>query len=207
MDSRLAERQHLRLLFSRNRQTLDADTQQHDDIAEAIAAVNPCRIISLCPTPENNVPVTAKVSAYCPMQQRNQPSLVCCETITLRGAATELERIGGLISALTLSGLPKFVWWKAPIETESGLFQRLISICDNFIIDSSDFTDPEAILSKISQLFTQKAPIADLNWQRLSAWQELTAQGFENVRQNVGMRFPRLTALPSIMKKEIFLKR
>ena len=160
-------------------ESLQADNPQHDDIAEAIAAVNPCRIINLCPTTEANVAVTAKVSAYCPMQQRNQQSLVCCETITLQGSAEELERIGGLISALTLSGLPKFVWWKAPIKTESVLFQRLLSLCDNFIIDSSDFRDPVSTLNNISQLFSQKAPIADLNWQRLSAWQELTAQGFD----------------------------
>ena len=38
---------------------------------------------------------------------------------------------------------------------------------------------PASTLNDIGELFIKKAPIADLNWQRLSAWQELTAQGFD----------------------------
>ena len=148
-------------------------------VADAIAASNPCRIITLCPTVGVDEGVTAQVSAYCPVQKESKSSLVCCEYITLRGTAAALERIGGMISALTITGLPKFVWWKASPEPEYGLFKRLVAESSSIIIDSSRFNDAEADLLRIGELLEKDLPIADLNWGRLSAWQELTAEAFD----------------------------
>ncbi|MGF1480654.1 MAG: glucose-6-phosphate dehydrogenase assembly protein OpcA [Cyanophyceae cyanobacterium] len=148
-------------------------------VADAIAASNPCRIITLCPTVGPDEGVSAQVSAYCPIQKANKSSLVCCEYITLRGTAAALERIGGMISALTISGLPQFVWWKASPEPEYGLFKRLVSESNSIIIDSSKFTAPEADLLRIGELIEKELPIADLNWGRLAAWQELAAEAFD----------------------------
>ena len=148
-------------------------------VADAIAASNPCRIITLCPTMGEDKGVTAQVSAYCPVQKESRSSLICCEYITLRGTAAALERIGGVISALTISGLPKYIWWKASPEPEYGLFKRLVGQSDRLIIDSSDFNNPEADLLRLGELIDSDLPIADLNWGRLSAWQELTAEAFD----------------------------
>lgn len=148
-------------------------------VADAIAASNPCRIITLCPTVGEDKGVTAQVSAYCPVQKESRSSLVCCEYITLRGTAAALERISGVISALTISGLPKYIWWKASPEPEYGLFKRLVAQSDRLIIDSSNFNDPEADLLRMGELIDNDLPIADLNWGRLSAWQELTAEAFD----------------------------
>lgn len=148
-------------------------------IADAIAAANPCRIITLSPLVGKDEGVTAQVSAYCPIQKQSQNSLVCCEYITLQGTAEALERIGGIISALTIPELPTFVWWKATPEPEYGLFQRLIEECDNLILDSSSFSNPEKDLLRVSEFLHEGTPIADLNWRRLASWQELTAEAFD----------------------------
>jgi glucose-6-phosphate dehydrogenase assembly protein OpcA len=148
-------------------------------IADAIAATNPCRIIALCPMLGEDEGVTAQVSAYCPVQKYNQNTLVCCEYITLRGTATALERIGGMISALMVSGLPNIVWWKATPDSEYGLFDRLAKISNNIVIDSSFFNDTETDLRKVAELVKQDTPIVDLNWRRLAPWQELTAAAFD----------------------------
>lgn len=63
-------------------------------VADAIAAANPCRIITLCPTTGEDEGVSAQVSAYCPINKRGGSTLVCCEYITLSGTAAALERIG-----------------------------------------------------------------------------------------------------------------
>jgi glucose-6-phosphate dehydrogenase assembly protein OpcA len=148
-------------------------------IADAIAASNPCRIITLCPTAGEDEGVTAQVSAYCPIQKLGQSTLVCCEYITLRGTATALERIGGIISELMIPELPKFVWWKATPEPNYGLFKRLASQTDTIIVDSSTFKEPEADLLCVAELLANDVAIADLNWGRLAAWQELTAEAFD----------------------------
>ncbi|MGB5968568.1 MAG: glucose-6-phosphate dehydrogenase assembly protein OpcA [Spirulinaceae cyanobacterium] len=149
-------------------------------IADAIAVSNPCRIITLCPIAGEDQGVEAQVSAYCPIQKRNKnSSLICCEYITLRGTAEALERIGGVISALLISGLPKYIWWKATPDPEYGLFKRLTGSSDTIIFDSSSFMSPEADLTKVGQLLEQKNIVADLNWGRLAAWQELAAEAFD----------------------------
>lgn len=157
-------------------------------IADTIAASSPCRIITLCPTTEEDTGVTAQVSAYCPVHKRTQNTLVCCEYITLRGTAEALERIAGIISALVLSDLPKFVWWKATPEPEYGLFNRLVSQSDSVIVDSSAFRDPIANLLRMGEMLTQGMPLVDLNWSRLAAWQELTAEAFDPPERRAAIR-------------------
>jgi glucose-6-phosphate dehydrogenase assembly protein OpcA len=163
---------------TRSRQAYSPDLEGAG-LADAIAVSNPCRIITLCPTTGEDEGVSAQVSAYCPIQKRNQNTLVCCEYITLRGTATALDRIGGMISELIISELPKFIWWKASPEPEYGLFQRLAKDSDIIIIDSSTFREPETNLIQIGELLAKDVPIADLNWGRLAPWQELTAEAFD----------------------------
>lgn len=148
-------------------------------LADAIAAINPCRIITLCPTTGEDEGVSAQVSAYCPINKRSQQTLICCEYITLRGTASALDRIGGIISELMINELPKYIWWKASPEPEYGLFKRLADQSDTIIIDSSTFRDPEGDLLRIGEMLERKMPLADLNWGRLAAWQELTAEAFD----------------------------
>ena len=148
-------------------------------IADAIAASNPCRIVTLCPILGEDTGVKAQVSAYCPINKQSQNTLVCCEYITLSGTAEALERIGGMIAALAIADLPKFVWWKATPSPEHPLFQRLVSSSDTVIFDSSSFTQPEADLQSLAELLQQDTSLADINWRRLAPWQELTAAAFD----------------------------
>ena len=147
--------------------------------ADAIAASNPCRIITLCPILGEDTGVTAQVSAYCPINKQSKNTLVCCEYITLSGTAEALDRIGGIIAALAIADLPKFVWWKATPTPEHPLFQRLVSSSDTVIFDSSSFIEPETDLKSLAELLKQDTALADLNWRRLAPWQELAAAAFD----------------------------
>lgn len=161
-----------------NNMSYASDTKS-PTVADAIASRNPCRIIALCPVAGEDEGVTAQVSAYCPIQKQSSTTLVCCEYVTLRGTVAALERVGGIIPALLISGLPKFLWWKATPDPNHSLFKRLAVVCNSVIVDSSDFTETEADLLKLQELLEMGTPIADLNWRRLSAWQELTAEVFD----------------------------
>lgn len=147
--------------------------------ADAIAASNPCRIITLCPILGEDTGVTAQVSAYCPINQQSKNTLVCCEYITLSGTAEALDRIGGIIAELAIADLPKFVWWKATPTPDHPLFQRLVSSSDTVIFDSSSFIEPEIDLKSLATLLQQDTALADLNWRRLAPWQELAAAAFD----------------------------
>lgn len=148
-------------------------------LADAIAASNPCRIIALCPITGEDQGVSVQVSASCPIQKNGQSTLVCCEYITLTGTAAALERNAGMICALMIGELPKFLWWKGTPDPDYGLFKRLSSTSNSVIIDSSSFNNTEPELLQLHHLITQGIALADLNWRRLAAWQELTAEAFD----------------------------
>jgi len=148
-------------------------------ISEPIAAQNPCRIISLCPILGEDTGVTAQVSAYCPVQKSSGNSLICCEYITLRGTKEALERVVNMVTSLMIAEMPKFVWWKATPNADQTLFTRLSAVCNCLIVDSSFFSDAESELLKIHDLQGQETSVADLNWHRLSPWQELMAAAFD----------------------------
>ncbi len=149
------------------------------NIADEIALRNPCRIITLSPIAGEDEGVRAQVSAYCPIQKQSSSTLVCCEYITLTGTAAALERIGGMIPALLIGGLPKFLWWKATPDPSNALFKRLAAVCNNVVVDSCNFNTPETDLLSLQELVKIGVPLADLNWRRLSGWQELTAEAYD----------------------------
>ncbi|MEY2976214.1 MAG: glucose-6-phosphate dehydrogenase assembly protein OpcA [Prochlorotrichaceae cyanobacterium] len=148
-------------------------------ISDAIAAQNPCRIITLCPSIDPEESVSSQVSAYCPVTKGHDSELMCCEYITLRGPKSELQHQGELVRSLMINDLPQFVWWKATPNPEELLFQELSSHCTCMIFDSCYFSDPQSEFVRMHELIEQETYVADLNWHRLAAWQELTAAAFD----------------------------
>jgi glucose-6-phosphate dehydrogenase assembly protein OpcA len=153
--------------------------QRGFNLSESIAAHNPCRVISLCPTFGEDRGVTAQVSAYCPVQKKHGGHLICCEYITLRGTKAALERVGDLVSSLIVEDLPRFVWWKATPSPEQPIFQNLARSSNCIIVDSSYFSDAEAELRIMQNLVKSGLKIADLNWHRLAPWLELSAAAYD----------------------------
>jgi glucose-6-phosphate dehydrogenase assembly protein OpcA len=147
-------------------------------MADDVARQNPCRIIALCPVSESTGEVRAQVSAYCPVQKQSG-SLICCEYITLKGTEAELAEVSGFIQSLAIGDLPKFLWWKAIPDIERELFRKLATFCNLTIVDSSTFEDAETALLNIHSLHQKGINVSDLNWRRLAAWQELTAEAFD----------------------------
>jgi glucose-6-phosphate dehydrogenase assembly protein OpcA len=158
------------------------------NLSEAIAAQNPCRVITLCPTLGEDTGVTAQVSAYCPVQKRNTSNLICCEYISLRGTKGALERVAEIVSSLMIGDLPKFVWWKATPNPEQPLFRHLADTSNCLIVDSSYFSEAESELNKIQEITESGKYIADLNWHRLYPWQELTAEAFDPPERRESLR-------------------
>ncbi|MBX2863373.1 MAG: glucose-6-phosphate dehydrogenase assembly protein OpcA, partial [Leptolyngbyaceae cyanobacterium MAG.088] len=172
-------RTEFKALPAEQRQFTNADLRGFN-LNEALAAQNPCRVITLCPTfDDEDTGVTAQVSAYCPIQKNTGSRLICCEYITLRGTKQALDRVDALVKSLVIDDLPKFVWWKATPNPEQLLFQSMAEVGDCIILDSSYYGNPESELLKIHQLVASGTKVADLNWYRLAPWQELSAASFD----------------------------
>ncbi|RMF63430.1 MAG: glucose-6-phosphate dehydrogenase assembly protein OpcA, partial [Cyanobacteria bacterium J069] len=156
-------------------------------ISDAIAVQNPCRVITLAPMLGEDEGVTAQVSAYCPVQKSGGSASICGEYITLKGTKDALNRVGNIVSTLMIPNLPKFVWWKATPNPEHELFRKLAEVCNCLILDSSYFTDPTVEFLKMQELIESDTYIADLNWHRLSVWQELAAAAFDAPERRIAL--------------------
>jgi glucose-6-phosphate dehydrogenase assembly protein OpcA len=148
-------------------------------MADEIARQNPCRIITLSPVSESMGGVRAQVSAYCPVQKHSGSSLICCEYIYLKGTDAELAEACGFIQSLVIGDLPKFLWWKDIPDWNQELFRKLATFCNLTMVDSSTFENATRALLNIHSLHQKGINVSDLNWRRLSAWQELTAEAFD----------------------------
>ncbi len=148
-------------------------------VTDAIANTNPRRIITICPIAGEDSDVGAQVSIYCPMKKQLLHTLVCSEYITLRGTPDALERNSESIANLAVADLPKFLWWKDNPTPTTPLFQNLAHQVHSVIFDSAEFTNSESHLLELQTMIDRGNPVIDLNWQRVSPWQELTAEAFD----------------------------
>ncbi|WP_271253952.1 glucose-6-phosphate dehydrogenase assembly protein OpcA [Pseudanabaena sp. Chao 1811] len=145
---------------------------------ESIASQSPCRVIDLVTVEGEDQGISAQVAAYCPIQ-KSRSSLICGEYITLSGAKTSFERVHSILPELLIPDLPVFLWWKDSPAPNTRMFEKLVNLSDRLIMDSATFSNSEADLLKVKAMIQASTQIADLNWQRLAPWQELTAQAFD----------------------------
>ncbi|MGL4620370.1 MAG: OpcA/G6PD domain-containing protein, partial [Chroococcidiopsis sp.] len=64
-------------------------------------------------------------------------------------------------------------------EPDHPIFKRLAASCNSVIFDSNSFTQVETNLIRLQELIDAGMTIFDVNWSRLAAWQELTAEAFD----------------------------
>lgn len=145
---------------------------------DAIASQSPCRVIDLVTLEGEDQGISAQVAAYCPIQ-KTRSSLICGEYITLSGAKLAFERVHSILPELLIPDLPIFLWWKDSPEPNKRMFEKLVNLSDRLIVDSASFLESEADLLKVQGMIQSHTQVADLNWQRLAPWQELTAQAFD----------------------------
>lgn len=160
-------------------EALDDTKWTPSEPVELIATENPCRVIDMrSKKGSEDDTIEAQVAAYCPMD-RGRSSLVCGEYITLRAAESAFLRMCSTVSSLLIQDLPTYLWWNGDLDLNSPLFHQLKNLSDRIIVDSRDFVNPEEDLDEINQLTEQGHHCGDLNWRRISPWQELTAQAFD----------------------------
>jgi glucose-6-phosphate dehydrogenase assembly protein OpcA len=100
-------------------------------------------------------------------------------TVTLSGDA--VHSAANIIQSLLKPDLPVYLWWADNLPTDISIFRRLIPSSSRVIIDSHDFSPPEAGIQKLSEVLLD-APdcaLSDLNWGRMTPWRELIAQFFD----------------------------
>ena len=106
---------------------------------------------------------------------------VCYEEVVLAVRGDAAAHLAGIVTPLLIHDLPTHVWWPGDPPFRDPVFEQLVELSDRVIVDSADFGDLLAGLRRLANLRRQSG-VGDLAWERLSWWQELTAQFFDAPR-------------------------
>src|SRR6185437_9497492 len=113
-----------------------------------------------------------------------QERVVFGEQVVIEARGSAISYLPSLTDQLMLTDLPSFLWWVGDLSSSrSTLFERLTSLADRLVTDSSDFG---ALGTSMDQLYRlarrrhQPCAPSDLNWARLTPWRELVAQFFDS---------------------------
>ena len=139
---------------------------------------HPSRAIVLVPEPRSaEKPLDARISTHC-HDASGGGDRVCYEEVvmTVRGEAA--SHLSGIVAPLLIHDLPTHVWWPGDPPFGDPVFDQLMEMGDRVLFDSADFGDLLGGLRRLGSL-RRTSGVGDLSWERLSWWQELTAQFFD----------------------------
>ena len=125
--------------------------------------------------------VTADASVFCsPMQEGG--SLVCCELVRLRGAASG-DSLASMVASLLLPDLPVFLLWLAPPAFDSARFGSLASLATRIVTDSTRF--PATLSALPAVAVDDRLVVTDLAWTKITGWREVVASIFDDPEHRI----------------------
>ena len=148
------------------------------NVAAQVTTTIPARVVvAIEESSGDQEAIRAALSTRCALARgADAHRQICCEQIVLRAGGAMARRLPGAIVPLLLPDLPVVLWWpdQPCLTGDPGL--RLVQHADWLVVDSGRFTQQAAQLEWLASL---DRPIADIAWQRLRGWRELTARLFD----------------------------
>ncbi|MGL4399843.1 MAG: glucose-6-phosphate dehydrogenase assembly protein OpcA [Luteolibacter sp.] len=141
---------------------------ENSRIIRELTREHACRAILVGIDPNEPKPsLRAWITAHCHLADGRKS--VCCEQIAFHLTGRVTGRFRNTVFAHLNSDLPLVFWWQG--ELSEILTERLVSVMDRLVIDSSTWADPAASFAKIEEA-SQANPdliIQDHAWTR--SWQ------------------------------------
>ena len=142
---------------------------------------HPSRALVLVPEHgTGDAPLDARISTHC-HEAIGGGDRVCYEEVVLAVRGDAAAHLAGIVTPLLIHDLPTHVWWPGDPPFRDPVFEQLVALSDRVIVDSADFEDLLGGLRRLANLRRQSG-VGDLAWERLTRWQELTAQFFDAPR-------------------------
>jgi glucose-6-phosphate dehydrogenase assembly protein OpcA len=158
--------------------TVGEDRAQIDEMLDEVNAQHPGRTLVLLADRQASEPkLEASVSTRC-RRLGGSGRQVCGEQVTIEAQGVAVETVASAIAPLLVPDVPVFLWWKDIPHYEDKLFNRMTTMADRVVIDSSCFDHPYEDLQRLNQIIKEHPQFmsaSDLNWGRLTAWRTLIA--------------------------------
>lgn len=159
----------------------DAGADRVVGVLRQLGVRHPSRAVVLLPDPtSSNGAIDARIAAHC-TDSNGDAERVCCEEVILLVRGERAQHLSGIVAPLLIHDLPTHVWWPGDPPFHHPVFDQVVDLGDRVLFDSSDLVDLAAGLRRMASL-RRHSGVGDLTWERLSWWQELTAQFFDAPR-------------------------
>lgn len=122
--------------------------------------------------------VDAVASVRCSAVESDAPPL-CYEEITVTGVGRVADHLSSVVIPLLVAELPTYLWWPGQPPFGHRVFNQMLGVADQLLIDSSQFASPGDGLAHLARLSRAQQGVDDLNWGRLAPWREVIAQFFD----------------------------
>lgn len=128
---------------------------------------NACRAILVEIEREGDPSIRAWITAHCHLSHGKKS--VCCEQISFRLTGRVTGRFRNTVFAHLNSDLPLVFWWQG--ELSDVFTERLASVMDRLIVDSSTWDDVHVSIARINEAVEGNTALVvqDLSWTR--CWQ------------------------------------
>lgn len=128
---------------------------------------NACRAILVEITRDEEASLRAWITAHCHLSHGQKS--VCCEQIAFRLTGRVTGRFRNTVFSHLNSDLPLIFWWQG--ELSEVFTERLASVMDRLIVDSSSWNDTKAGFARITEATEGNTALVvqDLAWTR--CWQ------------------------------------
>ncbi len=140
---------------------------ENSRIISDLTRENACRAILVEIARDEAASLRAWITAHCQLSYGQKS--VCCEQIAFRLTGRVTGRFRNTVFSHLNSDLPLVFWWQG--ELSEVFTERLSSVIDRLIVDSSSWADPKAGFARISEATEENTVlvIQDLAWTR--CWQ------------------------------------
>lgn len=172
-----ASRTHLYnlVVFAGPRDRADAIIRTLSRLAEH----HPSRAIVLISDRSNpTTGVDAEVTVQCVGGGPNG-HVLCHEQIAVTGHGRAADHLNSVVTPLLTPELRTYLWWPGQPPFGHRTFHQLLSLADQFVVDSAEFHSPGDGLANLARMCQQKQGVNDFEWTRLTAWREIIAQFFD----------------------------
>lgn len=138
---------------------------RNSEMVQAITREHACRALLIgIDRDDPNASIRAWVTAHCHLSQGRKS--VCCEQIAFQLTGKATGRLRNTVFAHLNSDLPLVFWWQGEL---SPIFsERLYSLIDRFVFDSSEWANPLESFQCIEQVMEEVSVLQpmDIEWTR-----------------------------------------
>lgn len=138
---------------------------KNSESVQAITREHACRALLIgIDREDSNASIRAWVTAHCHLSQGRKS--VCCEQIAFQLTGRATGRLRNTVFAHLNSDLPLVFWWQGEL---SPIFsERLYSLIDRFVFDSSEWADPLGSFRCIEKVIEDVPALQpmDIEWTR-----------------------------------------